>query len=185
MRRRLSISLVALLVVGAVAHAQRPVGAEFEVKAAFLLNFAKFTDWPARAFAGPDGPLTICVLGADPFGSVLDQTLQDERIGGLRLTTARLSGVADAHRCHIVYVSPSEQAGYSQHLAAIDRRRVLTVGDSPGFIAAGGHIRFYLEENRVRFAVNPDAVVSAEFQVSSKLMRLATLERPARARESR
>jgi hypothetical protein len=158
--------------------------AEYDVKAAFLLNFAKFVDWPPRAFAGPDGPLTICVLGADPFGQTLDDTLRDERIGGLRLLPARVMTVAEAHRCHIVYVSPSEEPRYAAILDGLDTRRVLTVGDSPTFLEAGGHLRFYLESNNVRFAVNPESVARAQFRISSKLMRVATLERPARRGEA-
>lgn len=177
MHRLLAAVLVLVAGVSPGARAAPSERGEYAVKAAFLLNFAKFIDWPARAFAGPDGPLTVCVLGADPFGSVLDETLQEERIGGLRLVAARIPTAADVGRCHIVYVSVSEQGMYAQHLERMDRRRILTVGDSPGFIAAGGHLRFYLDDNRVRFAVNPDAVAGAEFQVSSQMMRLATIER--------
>jgi hypothetical protein len=178
MRRLPALLLVALAAVPQAAGAMLQASAEYELKAAFLLNFAKFVDWPPRAFGGPDGPLRVCVLGADPFGPVLDRTLRDERIGGLRLSAARVASTGEAQGCHVLYVSVSEELRYGAILQQLDLRRVLTVGDSPGFLQHGGHIRFYLESNYVRFAVNPDAVARAEFQVSSKLLRVATLERP-------
>jgi hypothetical protein len=185
MRRLLALLLVAVAAVPQALGAMLQASAEYEIKAAFLLNFAKFVDWPPRAFAGPDGPLRVCVLGDDPFGPILDRTLRDERIGGLRLAAARVASTGEAQGCHVLYVSVSEQPRYEAILQQLDARRVLTVGDSPSFLEHGGHIRFFLESNYVRFAVNPDAVARAEFQMSSKLLRVATIERPARGSGTR
>jgi hypothetical protein len=178
--RRLAVLAFALHALAASRlGADGPLSAspEFEIKAAFLLNFAKFVDWPSEAFSGADGPLFICVLGQDPFGPALDDTLRDERIGGLRLVPARVGSAAAARHCHVLYVSVSEEPRYAAILSTLDTRHVLTVGDSPSFLEAGGHMRFYLKENRVRFAANPDALAYARFQISSKLMRVATIER--------
>jgi hypothetical protein len=180
MRRLLALLLVAVAAVPQALGAMLQASAEYEIKAAFLLNFAKFVDWPPRAFAGPDGPLRVCVLGDDPFGPILDRMLRDERIGGLRLTAARVANTGEAHGCHILYVAVSEEPRYGGILQQLDLRRVLTVGDSPAFLEHGGHIRFFLESDYVRFAVNPEAVARTEFQMSSKLLRVATIERPAR-----
>jgi hypothetical protein len=152
--------------------------AEYELKAAFLLNFAKFVDWPPRAFGGPDGPLRVCVLGDDPFGPVLDRTLRDERIGGLRLSAARVASTGEAQGCHVLYVVGVGGAALRGDPAAARPAARADCRRLPWFLQHGGHIRFYLESNYVRFAVNPDAVARAEFQVSSKLLRVATIERP-------
>ncbi len=64
---------------------------EYQVKAAFLLNFTKFIDWPAASFANPDSPITICILGKDPFGPVLDEIVQGETVNSRKVAVQRIS----------------------------------------------------------------------------------------------
>jgi hypothetical protein len=156
--------------------AQQP--GEYAVKAAFLYNFAKFVDWPAQAFTSPDAPFTICVLGPDPFGGALDSAVANERIQGRSLIVRRL-GVWDGREtCHILFVSSALQPQFAALLGSGTFTRTLTVGDREPFLQAGGHICFFLEANRVRFAVNADSVARSDLQISSKLMRVARVARP-------
>src|SRR5215208_7247618 len=80
---------------------------EYNVKAAYLYNFAKFVEWPAQSFPSPDAPFAICVLGPDPFGQVLDDVARGERIQGRPLVVRRLTGWDDAEACQILFVSTS------------------------------------------------------------------------------
>ena len=146
---------------------------EYEVKAAFLYNFARFVHWPPHVFASGDAPLTICVLGSDPFGPVLDDIVRVERVDGRMFAIARPQAPDAAAGCHILFVASSEEPRYRDILSRIDRRVILTVGDVTSFLAAGGHVSFFLEGNHVRFAVNTVALRECDLQVSSKLLRVA------------
>jgi hypothetical protein len=147
----------------------------YKVKTAFLFNFAKFIEWPASSFAAPDSPFAICVLGQDPFGSILTDTLQGKMIGTRPLAVRRLKDKSEGRSCQIVFVSSSESA----HLAAIVETlrggNVLLVGESTGFATSGGTIEFTLEDDRVRFAINTDAADRSGLKFSSKLLALAQL----------
>ena len=146
---------------------------EYEVKAAFLYNFARFVQWPPHAFPSADAPLTICVLGSDPFGPALDDTVRVERVHGRPFAIARPGGPEAAAGCHILFVSRGEEPRYADILSRIDRRVILTVGDATSFLEAGGHVGFFLEGNHVRFAMNTAALRECDLQVSSKLLRVA------------
>jgi hypothetical protein len=166
----LTASLVCATGIGAQASG------EYDVKAAYLYNFAKFVEWPAEAFPSPDAPFAICVLGHDPFGRGLDDIVQGERIHDRPLVVRRLAGWDDAELCHILFVSASVREDFDQLLGSHTFRRTLTVSDVPGFLTAGGHIGFFLEGTSVRFAIHRGNVARTDLQISSKLMRVARQE---------
>ena len=96
------------LVLPVLGQADAATG--YEVKAAFLFNFAKFIEWPPGAFAAPRSPFVVCVLGPDPFGNILDDTLQGKTIGDRAFTVQRLKDKADVRHCQMVFVSSPESA---------------------------------------------------------------------------
>ena len=147
----------------------------YEVKTAFLFNFAKFIDWPASSFANPQSPFAICVLGQDPFGNVLDDGLQGKRIGDRPLVVRRLNNVVEARRCQMVFVSASEHAHLAEIFASLQGTNVLLVGETTDFAAFGGTIELTLEDNHVRFAINTDAADRSGLKFSSKLLALAKI----------
>ena len=173
---RTLVLLVAWL--GALPSAAGAQSLEYDVKAAFLYNFARFVTWPPDAFAEPDSPIAICVIGEDPFGQRLDDLVAGERVDTRRLLVQRLAGTADAAGCHVLFVSPSERKRFPGVLKNVNVRRVLTVSDTLDFLEAGGHFSFYLESNRVRLAANTAALGLCEFQVSSRLLRVARIHPP-------
>jgi hypothetical protein len=179
MRRVVCLVACLALVAGAAPRAQ---SVEDEVKAAFLYNFAKFVEWPAGAFAAPDEPIRFCLVGPDPFGRAIDDLLEGERVRGRPLAVRRLENVTARSRCHILFVSPAPRERYASLLRAVDTRRVLTVSDDLSFLAAGGHISFFIEGSRVRFAVNQAATATAEFRMSSKLLQVARRPESAQTR---
>lgn len=167
---RTAVLIVLLLAAAGPAAAQAP---EYDLKAAFLFNFAKFVEWPQGAFPGENTPMTICVFGKDPFGHSLDEVVQGERIGERGLVIQRPDGLDDLDACHVLFVSPSERERISKVLARVRGEPVLTVADTEGFLRAGGVINFILEGSKVRFLINQEAAERNGLRISSKLMRLA------------
>ena len=182
----LRTGLAALLACGAAllgpaeSGAQGPRELEYEVKAAFLYNFTKFVEWPPEAFPNERSPIVLCVVGDDPFGRSLETLVRGETVGGRSLAVDRRAA-GDFRQCHLMFVSSSERGRFSQILGSLGGADVLTVGDAPGFLEAGGLINFTLEEKKVRFAINQAAVERSRLKVSSKLMRLAVNAREGRS----
>lgn len=151
---------------------------EYQLKAAFLFNFAQFVEWPPETFATPDAPFCIGVLGDDPFGSALDAMVQGETISGHKITVLRASQLDVLKNCQIVFVSKSEKNRIPEILAALKSKPVLTVGDMENFGQRGGNINFYQEDNKVRFAINPAAAKEDGLRISSQLLRLGKIVHP-------
>ena len=176
MPRVLRTAAVALLLVcaagGPSARAQEPPG-EYEVKAVFLLNFAKFVAWPADAFADAHAPLVIGILGDDPFGAGIDEMARGERIGGRAIVVRRLRASHKKPNCHILFVSAAERKRGARVLDLLRGSPVLTVGESGDFVADGGVVRFTKQQYRVGFDVNLDAAARARLKISSRLLTVA------------
>ncbi|MEO7597384.1 MAG: YfiR family protein [Opitutus sp.] len=149
------------------------ISKEFQVKAVFLYNFAQFVEWPPSAFEKPDSPLVIGVLGLDPFGVFLDETVRNERVNGRPLVVERYGSVADVRSCHILFISGSEGPRASQVGAALKGRSVLTVCDWEGLARHGAVVRFVMERSRIRLKINLEAAREAGLIISSKLLRSA------------
>jgi hypothetical protein len=162
-------------------HAQAPKPTEYEVEAAYLSNFGRFVEWPARVGAGQtnNDPFYVCVLGQDPFGSLLDGALRGETIGGGPMVAKRISGPEDAAGCRILFVSSSRDSQLNAILTALGTSNILTVGEMPGFTRRGGMIQFVLDGNRVRFEINLAAAQRAGLTLSSELLKVAVAVRRA------
>jgi hypothetical protein len=175
-RRHPRALIVAAIVLGGIAGSGRPARGddlEYQVKAAFLLNFAKFTEFPASSFDRDSAPVTICVIGTNPFGGTLADTLHNERAGGRRLETRTIGWPAEARACQMVFVPRSQTDQIEALVSATSDRGVVLVGESGTFLERGGTINLFVENGRVRFAMNPAAVERAGVRFSSHLLRLA------------
>jgi hypothetical protein len=177
--RRVRIHIIEVMLVAfcasPVAWAQANPPGEYELKAAFLFNFAKFIDWPPSSLASPQSPFSICVLGQDPFGHLLDDQLQGKMIGSRNLAVQRLKNRAEARRCLMVFVSSSESPHLAEILESLRGANILIVGETNGFAASGGTIEFTIEDNHIRFAINTDAADRAGLKFSAKLLALAKI----------
>jgi hypothetical protein len=189
-RRRIyrpALSLIFLLILmlspvynfPTVSSAQVRPPSEYELKAAFLFNFAKFVDWPPNAFANPTAPFSVCVLGTDPFGGALDDVLRGKFIADHPVSVVRIKRVADITRCQILFVAASESRHLTEILIKLRGECVLIIGETDDFASSGGVIQFTLEDNRVRFFINTDAAGRAGLKISSKLLALAKIVRDA------
>lgn len=166
--------LAALVALSAFTPAQAAEATmEYRVKAAFLYNFARFVEWPSV----PKGtPLIIGIMGADPFHGALLETVQGKSVEERPIEVRRINNVESAAGCSILYVSASERGRWREILKPLRHAAILTVGDGPGFLANGGVMNFYLDNNRVRFELNPAAAGRSHLKLSAQLIRLARIE---------
>jgi len=151
---------------------------EYQVKAAFLFNFAKFVEWPPESFAAEGDSLALCIFGEDPFGTRLDELVTGEKIAGRTLAVRRIRRLSELKPCHIVFLSRAERGRVPEVLASLHGGDVLSVGESERFAEQGGIIQLYLEGNKVHFMVNLDALERTRLKMSSKLLRVARVMRP-------
>jgi hypothetical protein len=173
--------VTALLIVALAwapgSAADSPSAREYLVKAAFLYNFAKFVEWPPAAFVSDTSPLTLCILGDDPFGKAID-TIEGKAVGRRRLAVHRTHTLARIDNCHILFVARSERARVDTILIKAGQKGVLTVSDLEGFADSGGMIGLIREGDKVRFEINLEAARQAGLVLSSKLLNLAKIVEP-------
>ncbi|HEY6937222.1 MAG TPA: YfiR family protein [Terriglobales bacterium] len=161
------------LALAMTAAAQSARAPEYQVKAAFLYNFAKFVEWPTQAFPGSSAPFRICVLGRDPFGDVLSNIVQGKSISGHAILSLQVQSPTEARSCHVLFLSPSDPGSLRQNLDQLREFPVLTVGERGDFLPLGGMINFVLDEDRVRFEINLEAAERHHLKLSSKLLAVA------------
>ena len=145
------------------------------IKAAYLLNFARLVEWPRDAFTSVDSPVTIGIVGTDPFGEALEQTVEGKRINNRRIAVQRLQWHQDLRRCQIVFISSSDSARIGELTTRLAGLPVLIVGEARQLAARGATINFTIEDDRVRFEVNVEAARRARLTVSSQILRVAKI----------
>lgn len=146
---------------------------EYQVKAFFLYNFARYVEWPAASFKNANDPIVICVLGQNPFGSALDQAITGKVVEGRPFVVRQVSDSLANSTCHILFVHSSERKRFRSLAGSLKGSGVLTVGETQGFTDDGGVINFRLEGGKVRFEIDVDAALREHLHISSKLLSLA------------
>jgi hypothetical protein len=169
------ILTIALALAARPSPARAEISKEYQVKAVFLFNFAQFVQWPPTAFTRAEEPFRIGILGEDPFGTYLDQTVQGEKVDGHPLVIKRCASAADAKDCKIVFVSRSEMGQVEAIIDELKGRNILTVGDAEGFIRKGGIMRFVMDNNKVHLRISLNAAKRSDLTISSKVLRLAEI----------
>jgi hypothetical protein len=167
---RIPVPLLVLTLLAPVLDGAQPATFEYELKAAFLVNFLKYVEWPTR----DTGDLVVCVAGQNPFGTSIDRLAAGERIGS-RAIRVRVILEPDPP-CHAVFIPRT--ANRAAYLRAVADTPTLTIGETPGFLDEGGMINFVQDGARLTFEINVDAARRANLAVSSRLLRLAA-PRPA------
>jgi hypothetical protein len=151
---------------------------EYQLKAAFLYNFAKFVEWPALTFKTDKDPMRICVLGQDPFGGALGEAVGGKTVLGRSFAVADISDATQAVDCQTLFISSSEGKRLPSIFGALRTTGILTVGESEGFATQGGIVNFRLEGGRVRLEINVEAAERAKLRISSKVLNLAQIVKP-------
>jgi YfiR/HmsC-like len=168
----LIVALLALGFLGASRVAAQPAPSEYQVKAAYLLNFARFVEWPADVLA-PGAPLNVTIVGRDPFGGALDEVLHGKSANGhpIRVHYQHWDNILTGDQ--IVFVGTSEESHLPQILLFLGHSSVLTVSDIDRFSLKGGIIELRMVGNRVRFDINRATAAKSKLFVSSRLLQLA------------
>jgi len=164
MRRAGHLLFALVLALTPFSQAEGQTASEYAVKAAYLVKFVPFIGWPESVFAGPNSPITICLLGGDPFGSALDKAAAGGG-GGRPIAIRRLATIDPVDGCHMLFVAdPNVLVG------ELRDRPVVTVTDSN---VDGGTIRFVVQDNHVRFDIDDSDAQAGGLRISSKLLELA------------
>lgn len=169
--RHLVSSLIATALLAGAVPARSAV-TENDVKAAFLPRFARYVDWPASAVPGGAAPITLCVIGTDPFGDGLDAAVRSQSVDGKRIVVRRLGSSAGAGGCQIAYVGPTNGVSVGQLLLSLRGKPILTVTDERNG-SARGIIHFLVVDGRVRFAIDNADAARRGLTISSRLLALA------------
>jgi hypothetical protein len=175
---RLFLGILLFSLVPSVLHAQTK---EYQVKAAFLYNFAQFVAWPETSFTNADEPFRIGVLGDNPFGKDLVETVRGETIHGRPMTIQESRRAESLTNCQIVFITNAEAGHLDEIFAKLGSRPVLTVSEIPGFAQRGGVINFYREGSKVRFEINPEAAEKNGLKIGSELLTLGKIVHPGTA----
>lgn len=179
--RRLFLWLGAgLLAVAGLLFVTRPSAAgapptlsENQVKALFLLNFAKYVEWPSNAFASPDSPMTIGVVGDNDISEDLRHVMSGKTFGRHPIVFRRVQRAEDCAKCHILFIRASEKPRLGEILQKVRNSPVLSVGESEQFVKQGGIINFMKKDGKVRLEIELGAARQSNLQISSKLLNVA------------
>ncbi len=169
------LCLILFLFSSGGLRAQEP-NQEYQVKLAFMVNFARFISWPEGSFTPEHPELTLCVLGENPYGFALDG-VKGKTVGNRSLQVKTSESVGTAQHCQILFISQSETNRLDTLLNSLGHQPVVTVSDISGFVAAGGAIEFVLNGDRLSFVINNTLLKGKGIEVSSSLLNLATAVR--------
>lgn len=177
MRNLSAFIFIILLIISASiipgAPARSLEGTEYQIKAAMMVNFIQFIDWPDDLDQSDD-LMTIGIFGADNFGPTLD-AIEGRIVNGKQLKLRRFKSIQELNQCQILFVPESETSRMNEILSSLKGTPVLTIGEAERFTQMGGIIRFYIEENHVRFEINQTAAIQSKLKISAKLMEIAKI----------
>jgi hypothetical protein len=164
---------LSLLLVSLPLSAQNPTTAEYRAKASYLAKFPSFVEWPEGALPPEGAPFLLCVFGEYRFGVALAESTRGATVHERRIETRWISKEQELRACQVLFVSRSEQKKYGRVLEAVSGQMVLTVGETPEFLAAGGIVTFSMQQSTLQFEVNLDEANKAHLKISSRLLALA------------
>lgn len=160
------------------ASSQSSVPVEYQVKAVFIFNFTQFVDWPSSSFASEQSPLIIGVLGENPFGSYLEETVKGETVSGHPLIVQYYKNVTDIKTCHVLFINSNETKVIDTVLSNLKGSNILTITNNYDNSKQDEVIRFFIRNHKTGFQINSDAAKNASLNMSSKLLNVATIYVP-------
>jgi len=167
------VALAVSVLAAAEKAVETPPLSEYQVKALFLFNFAKYVDWPADAFQNDGTPIVIGLVGQDSFGDSFQKITAGRSINGRQVVIKHVDNAEEYKTCQILFVSASEKDRLAPILDAVKDSAVLTVGESDGFLSEEGIINLTKKANKVRLEINLKAAQKARLQLSSRLLTVA------------
>jgi len=152
----------------------RAAPSEYELKAAFIYQVARFVEWPPTPEPKTSAPLRLCVLGGNPFGAALD-SIRNKPVNERRLEVSLLDLNSDTGKCAILFIAAPAERHLERIKALSSGAGMLTIGDTPGYAQRGTMINFFMENSKVRFEINLEASRRAGLKISSQLLKLARI----------
>lgn len=159
-------------VMPAYAEIEHGFEREYEIKAAFIFNFAKFVEWPETQFTDAKAPLVLGILGSGPIGAAL-QSLENKIVRGRPLTIQQVEGLKDLSQCHMLYICKSEEPDLKRIIEQLGSEPILSISDIQDFVKTGGHINLVIRQNKIRFIINSVAAKKVNLKISSRLLKLS------------
>ena len=172
----LGCTLLVLFLNANPTKAQTPISKEYQVKSVFLFNFTHFVNWPADSFDSLQSPFIIGIVGDDPFGNYIDETVAGEKVMDHPVIVQRYKSMAEIGDCHILFINYKDTSKVRETLDILKNHRTLTVSEVKNFTSMGGMIAFHTSNEKVMLEINSAAAKDAQLTISSKLLRLAEEE---------
>jgi hypothetical protein len=157
------------------AQAQPPTDSSVRAEAVDLLRLAEFVEWPEQPDTRTLATFNFCILGQDPFGQSLDDSVLGRSIAERQTMVVRGSRLGDMGHCDVVFVSSSESKDLPKILRVVQNKKILTVGQTADFAASGGIIQLLPTGDRIGFAINTDAAKRAGLTIRAPLLALARI----------
>jgi hypothetical protein len=170
-----ALALLTLLAAAPAHLAAAAAGEEYEVKAAILLNLAKFVNWPPSRVPDPHAPLVVGILAPADVAATVEKAVADKSAGAQAIAVRRLNSPAGAAECHLVFIARTAKRPSQEELAEMARLGVLTVGEQEGFAAGGGVVGLVVKNQRVGMEINMKAAQSGRLKISARVLALATI----------
>lgn len=164
-------ALPILILTASFPEAQAPT--ESQVKAAYVFNFLKFVEWPDDPLGDPHAKWVVGFVGDSPVGEDFARIFDEKQVLGRDLQIKKIQDAGGMRACNILFIGQSERKRLPSILSALRGSSVLTVSDIDAFVESGGMIQLYVEDTRVRMAVDVSATTRARLKVSSKMLLLA------------
>jgi hypothetical protein len=161
------------MVFGSVVMAQESAPSESQLKAAFMVNFPKYVDWPQSAFVETNSPIVVAIFGEADFEEELGKMITGRSVGGRALVFRKVATENEIAGCHVLFIGDSERRRIAELMGILKRASVLTVGDSDDFLDLGGVIKLVRRARKVRLEVNVSAASQVQLKISSKLLGVA------------
>lgn len=175
LRALVAIAVCMLALVGPIVPNAAADDRESLVKAAYLYHFVDFVDWPDSLESDPGEVIRVGILGEDPFGALVDDVFAEPSSDGRHFEVVRSVDARDLTSCRLVYVALGDGAAVDEALEVLAGKPLLVVGHEPGFAARGGHVNFFVEDERLRFEVNLETVRAAGLRLNSRMLKLARI----------
>jgi hypothetical protein len=148
---------------------------EYQVKAVFVFNFSQFAEWPSQSFANPESPAVIGILGKDPFGPYLAETIVGENLNKHPFVIQHFTNVDDVSNCQILFINVDDKNKLKAILEKLKGKNILTISDANGFAKLGGIARLYTKDDKINIQINLEAAKEENINISSKLLKLAEI----------
>jgi|SRR5437867_7579338 len=178
--RRLAGMALALCVIAVPSRqvvAQTSPYSPYQLKALYLHNFAKYTEWPKEALGDENAPFVLGILGKDPFGKDIE-IIEGKPIKGRKLKVKHFASVQEVKDCHLLFISSSETDRLPQILKALEKSSILTIAEAEGFLQQSGMINLVAEQKSpgsqsVAFEINRAAAEKVNLKLDTQLLKLA------------